>query len=279
MNFRFLFDRQVLRWRQDLRYLRGRLFGDRGCLPDFLGIGAQKSGTTTLYQILGTHPDVFVPKRKELQYFTMHYQRSMEWYASCFQGALPHHRVGEITPYYLYHTPTAERIAERLPHVRLIVMLRDPVSRCISHYFHSVRLGVETLSIEDAFSAEPLRLAGSRGSTAKSVEGSFSHLHHSYLDRSRYEVQLKRWMAIFPKSQILLIRSEDMFDAPVNTWNQIQSFLELPRIGLPDEPIRANAGRNEKTTIDIGFKRMLRDQLHGTYTAMEREYGMTWVPQ
>lgn len=268
---------QILRWRQDLRFLRARLFGIRGSLPDFLGIGAQKSGTTTLHQLLELHPNVFVPQRKELHYFTMHSHRSMGWYASCFQGASSSQRIGEVTPYYLYHAPAAERIAARLPQVRIIVMLRDPVSRAISHYFHSVRLGVETLSIEDAFAAERLRLSGSADPMALPVPGSFSHLHHSYLDRSRYEVQLSRWLAMFPRSQLLIIRSEDMFEAPTHAWNQIQSFLDIPCVDLPDVPIRANAGRNEHASIDSHFKSMLRDQLHGTYTAMDREYGISWM--
>ncbi|MFN5947419.1 MAG: sulfotransferase domain-containing protein [Pirellulaceae bacterium] len=273
----FLYQWQTLRWRQDLRFLRARLFGVRGSLPDFLGIGAQKSGTTTLHQLLEMHPRVFVPPRKELHYFTMHSHRSMGWYASCFEGASPGQRVGEITPYYLYHAPAAERIAAQLPKVRIIVMLRDPVSRAISHYFHSVRLGVETLPINDAFESERLRLSGSADPMALPVPGSFSHLHHSYLDRSRYEVQLSRWLAMFPRSQFLIMRSEEMFEAPAHAWNRIQSFLDVPCFDLPDLSIRANAGRNEHARIDVKFKSMLRDQLHSTYTSMDREYGISWT--
>lgn len=273
----FFYHWQLIRWRQDLRFLRGQLFGDRGSLPAFLGIGAQKSGTTTLHQLLDLHPNVFVPQRKELHYFTMHSHRSMEWYASCFQGAAPGQRVGEITPYYLYHAPAAERIADRLPQVRIIVLLRDPVSRAISHYFHSVRLGVETLPIEDAFASEPFRLAGPSDPMARPDQGSFSHMHFSYLDRSRYEIQLNRWMALFPRSQFLILRSEDMFDDPAHCWNQIQSFIEVPPIHLPDVPIRANAGKNENSSIRSDFRLMLRDQLQETYTAMDREYGISWT--
>jgi len=276
LNPRFSYHWQIRRWRQDLRFLRARLFGIRGRLPDFLGIGAQKSGTTTLHQLLEMHPGVFVPPRKELHYFTMHSHRSMGWYASCFEGASPSQRVGEITPYYLYHAPAAERIAARLPQVRIIVLLRDPVSRAISHYYHSVRLGVEPLSIKDAFEAERFRLSGSADPTAPSIPSSFSHMHHSYLDRSRYEVQLRRWLALLPKSQFLIIRSEDMFQTPAHAWNQIQSFLDIPCVGLPDGPIRANAGKNEHTSIDSDLKSMLHDQLHGTYAAMDREYGLSW---
>lgn len=202
----------------------------------------------------------------------------MGWYASCFEGASPSQRVGEITPYYLYHAQAAERIAARLPQVRIVVMLRDPVSRAISHYYHSVRLGVESLSIKDAFEAERLRLAGSSDPTAvPPVPGSFSHMHHSYLDRSRYEIQLSRWLAMFPKSQFLILRSEDMFESPAVTWSLIQSFLDVPCVELPDLPIRANAGRNEQAKIDGDFRSMLRSQLHATYTAMDREYGISWT--
>ena len=83
-------------------------------------------------------------------------------------------------------------------------------------------------------------------------------------------------MALFPRSQFLILRSEDMFDDPAHCWNQIQSFIEVPPIHLPDVPIRANAGKNENSSIRSDFRLMLRDQLQETYTAMNREYGISW---
>jgi hypothetical protein len=109
--------------------------------PDFLVLGTQKGGTTTLHHLLRQHPDVFLPSVKEVHFFSLHYGKGAAWYGEHFRGAQPQQRCGEITPYYLFHPEAPGRIHQLLPKARLIILLRDPVERLLSQYFHSRRLG------------------------------------------------------------------------------------------------------------------------------------------
>ena len=95
-------------------------------LPSFLCVGAQKAGTTTLHSLLGLHPMIFLPPRKEVHYFSLHYKEGLEWYSNFFAMAKEKQLAGEITPYYLFHPYVAERIAQDLDEVRIIILLRDP---------------------------------------------------------------------------------------------------------------------------------------------------------
>ena len=128
-------------------------------LPDFLGIGTQKGGTTYLHRLLQQHSQVFLAHPKEVHYFSLHQNRGLDWYADHFAEASIEQHCGEVTPYYLFHSLAAERIQAAIPSVKLIVLLRDPVERALSQYFHSRRLGLETLELEAAFAAESERLA------------------------------------------------------------------------------------------------------------------------
>src|SRR6056297_3866495 len=106
-------------------------------LPDFLGLGAQRSGTSTLNHYLSQHPQFRAPIRKEVHYFDKNYYRGVEWYKGYFpmQSRSRISVTGEVSPFYIFHPYCAERIARDLPHARFIVLLRNPVSRAISHYW------------------------------------------------------------------------------------------------------------------------------------------------
>ena len=127
-------------------------------LPNFLGLGVQKGGTTTLQRMLEQHPSVFLSPRKELHYFSLHYAQGQSWYEHQFCDADEVQLCGDITPYYLFHPHAPARVQALLPHARLIVLLRDPVERALSQYFHAKRLGIELLDIELAFEYEKKRL-------------------------------------------------------------------------------------------------------------------------
>ena len=96
-------------------------------LPDFLGIGTQKGGTTYLHRLLQQHPQVFLAHPKELHYFSLHQDRGLDWYSNHFAEASAEKRCGEVTPYYLFHPLAAERIHAAIPNVKLIVLLRSYV--------------------------------------------------------------------------------------------------------------------------------------------------------
>lgn len=248
----------------------------RGRLPEFLCVGAQKAGTTTLHDLLQLHPGVHLPAVKEVHYFSRHFERSLDWYRQQFAGARRGQRVGETTPYYLFHPFAPGWIADTLPAVRLIVLLRDPVDRAISGYFHARRFGNEPLEIGEALAAEDGRLAGGESVLARPGGVHESYQWHSYASRSRYEIQLDRYLARFPRAGILLVRSEDLFADPRRAWASVLEFLGLEPIPLPTTDLHSNAGDGQAAAVPAEVRAMLKERLAPTYEAMRSRFGIEW---
>lgn len=245
--------------------------GAAGHLPSFLGLGCQKGGTTTLQLLLEQHPRVFLPPVKEVQYFSLHSAEGVNWYGQHYAEAPATALCGDITPYYLFHPEVPRRVAALLPEVRLIALLRDPVERTLSHYFHACRMGFEHLPLEQALAAETERLAGAERVLRVRGGRHGSHQEHSYVARSRYEVQLLRWQALFRPEQLLLVRSEQLFIQPQAVWSQVLAFLDLPELPLPGLGLAANAGLGEAALVGPEVRRALRDQLAPTYAWLEAQ--------
>lgn len=245
-------------------------------LPDFLCIGAQKAGTSTLHVMLMAHPQVFVPRRKELHYFTLHSGRSIDWYSSFYHDARDLQESGEVTPYYLFHPAAAARIRRLLPHVRLILLLRDPVERALSGYFHSVRRGEEKLDIESAFEREETRLEGAEERLMQVGARHLAHQLYSYTSRSRYDRQISVYRSLFPSDRMLLVRSEDLVGNTAQTWPAIQRFLGVDPSPWEGELPRRNQGRYSAAAVPAALRERLRTQLDPTYRAMDVEYGIKW---
>ena len=245
-------------------------------LPTFLCLGTQKGGTTTLHNLLAQHPQVFLPACKEVHYFSLHDRQPLSWYAEHYRAAQPGQRCGDITPYYLFHPRAPEMIRQVLPQAKLIVLLRDPVERALSQVFHARRLGFEPLELEAALAAEPERLADAEERLMEPGSTYYSHQKHSYVSRSRYEEQLQRYAALFPERQLLVLRSEDLFQATELSWQRIQTFLELDALPLPAFLERANAGRGEAKAVPEEVRAQLRQALAGTAAAIHRRYGISW---
>ncbi|NES96953.1 MAG: sulfotransferase domain-containing protein [Desertifilum sp. SIO1I2] len=194
--------------------------------PDFIIIGGQKCGTTSLYNYLIQHPEIAAAATKEVHFFDLQFDKGVEWY----QAQFPEHGItGEASPYYIFHPLVPQRIHQLYPNVKLIALLRDPVARTISHYFHEVRLGFEELSLESAIAAETTRL---QGETEKMIADgsyySFNHQHYTYRSRSLYLDQLKCWHQYFPSDQLLILESEEFYRNPALVVNQVFEFLQLP---------------------------------------------------
>jgi hypothetical protein len=247
-----------------------------GRLPDFLCLGTQRGGTTFLQRLLERHPLVCLPDCKEVHYFSLHAAESTAWYASHYKNARPDQLCGDITPYYLFHPAAAKRISTLLPKAKLIVLLRDPVERALSQYFHSMQLGLEHLSLEEALAAEPSRLLGAEAVLNEPGGRHRSHQEHSYVSRSRYGSQLSRYEALYPQRQILLLRSEDLFRQPRKIWQQLEKFLGLVSAPLPQLPARANASGFESAEIPDHLFHRLQRELLPTYALMKRFYGIAW---
>jgi hypothetical protein len=183
-----------------------------GALPDFVIIGAQKGGTSFLYHLLTRHPLVEPAARKELHFFDNPelFDHGAEWYRRCFLrlSAEDGQRsiTGEATPYYLFDPPVAKRMAEIVPKARLIALLRNPIDRAYSHYQMQVKRGTEPRTFEEAIERQ----------------------HSSYMSRGIYVDQLLRWFEFFSKEQMLILKSEDFFERPIETLKVVLTFLDLP---------------------------------------------------
>lgn len=194
-------------------------------LPDFVIIGAMRSGTTSLSRYLGAHPEVFVPQVKECHYFDRGHLRGTAWYAAFFEEAGEEQLAGEATPNYLYDPAVPGRMWRELPDARLIAVLRNPVDRAYSHYWHRRARNDETLSFEAALDAEPERLASDDPAT---------RAHHSYVSRGLYVDQLERFLALYPRHSLMTLTFEHLRDDPVGSYGQVCAFLGIDAESVPD---------------------------------------------
>ena len=149
----------------------------------------------------------------------------------------------------------------------MIVLLRDPVERALSQVFHARRHGFEPLDVADALAAEPERLA---------CGSAYSLQKHSYVARSRYLEQLDRYEALFPKRQLLVLKSEDLFNNTTNVWETLLAFLQLRTYAIPRPLPRANPGNGLADTIDPALRNHLRIQLKETVDGIKNRYGICW---
>lgn len=209
-------------------------------MPSFMIIGTQRGGTSSLYKYLEGHPDLAASVRKETEYFSRRFGEGEGWYRAHFPLRVGpgSRRLGfEATPDYLFYPSTPERVAERLPDARFVVLLRDPVERAYSHHRHMVRLGFDDLSFEEALEREADRIAGDE--VALDRDPLFycrDLLRFSYAARGRYADQLARWFAMFDPSRFLVLRSEDLFSDPDRVVDEVTTFLGVRRWRPPAFP-------------------------------------------
>jgi len=247
-----------LPWKRRLRVAYRRLLSGERVLPDFIIIGGMKCGTTSLLHHLNQHPQVAAAAVKEVHFFDTQFSRGADWYRTFFptKAALEGARqrlgknvvTGEASPYYIVHPHAPRRIAETIPHVKLIALLRDPVSRAYSHYAHNCRpkhrrKGREPLSFEEALAREEIRTAGEfERMIADEQYDSPAFRHYSYARRGMYLEQLRRYAEHFDRSQILVLKAEDWFQRTQQCYDQALAFLALEPRTIRKPRVR-NAGR------------------------------------
>lgn len=261
----------------------GRALGGLGARPNFFIIGTQKGGSTSLYRYLAGHPEVCAAALKEIHYFSYHHACPERWYRAHFPPEpwlrARNLQTGEASVSYL-HVPTApERLAAFAPAAKLIVMLRNPVSRAFSHHQMSVKQGHETLPFRDAVALEPARLQEERerlGADAAFSHGRH-HRYHSYLLRGRYAEQLERWFAHFPREQFLVLQSEAFFKNPAATYREVLEFLDLAPFDLPVYA-RHNQGKREGSVLSAELREQLGAYFAPHQARLEQLLGTPPVP-
>lgn len=221
------------------------LTASRRLLPQVLLIGAQKAGTTSLYNYLIQHPLVLPGTRKEVRYFNAGFEQGVDWYRSHFPLARARRfAAGDSAPItidastgYLPDPNAPKRVAELLPDAKFIVLLRDPVERAWSHYRHSVRKGHESLEFGAALQAESSRLEPYYRAVRAGTPPGREYSHYSYVKRGRYAEQLQRWFEVFAREQFLVMAAEELFAQPSRMTNEVLAFLDLS----PLEHVEADA--------------------------------------
>lgn len=215
--------------------LRPLLGSGERMTPGFLVVGTKRGGSTSAYDWIARHPAV-APCRtqKGTHYFDVNHRRGERWFRSGFERPRAGWQItGEASPYYMYHPLAPAWIAQTLPEVRLIAVLRDPVTRAWSHYQYERARGSETLPVEEALDREGERLAGEEDRIREdSSYVSVAHRHHSYLQRGHYAEQLDRLLEHFPSEQLLVLQSEQLFADPHGQLNRVWDFLGLERVRL-----------------------------------------------
>jgi hypothetical protein len=206
--------------------------------PTFLVIGAQRSGTTSLNEYLAQHPAVLSACVKEVQYFHRHYEKGERWYRSRFPlaprarlvrrrvGVAP--AVGEASPDYLFDPRAPARVHAFDPRMRLIAVLRDPVDRAHSQWRMERRHGRELLSFEEALDREESELERELALLVGTSGYRERPFGMSYVARGRYAEQLERWLALFPREQLLVLTSDELLSDPAQTMGRIVRFLGIP---------------------------------------------------
>jgi hypothetical protein len=261
-------EQEIFQLERDLGAAKeGRPAGEvgTGALPDFLIIGAMKAGTTFLYNLLTLHPLVEPAAAKELHYFdNLIAEEDIEWYRRCF----PEPRwedgrktiTGEATPSYLSHPRTPEKMSEVVPRARLIALLRNPVDRAYSDYQQLARKGREARTLEEAIEAEKARLHGRRGKVSEREDDAGLDDSSKYLSRGIYVDQLLRWSRFFSDEQMLVLKSENLFERPQDTLQLVLDFLALPD-WEPEAwetiPKKRNKGKSYEQKMDPATRQRL----------------------
>ena len=232
--------------------------------PDFIIIGAQKAGTTSLFYYLSQHPHLKPSFKKEVHYFDGGLNPDVEtfkkgdlWYRAHFhlKGPGSNHKAFEASPSYIFNPNVPERISEYVPGVKLIALLRDPVERALSQYFHEKRLGFEYLPLMEAVINEEKRL-----NSVLEIKDykSEAYIHYTYKKRGLYKEQLERYLKYFPSSHILTLKSNDLFKKPQATLAKVFDFLGVDS-DLKIKDIRPRKVAGNKTEVDSIVRNYLKD--------------------
>lgn len=218
-------------------------------LPGALIIGAQRAGTTSLYRWLVEQPRVREGVGKEVHFFDHSYGRGSLWYRSRFPFRVQLQRANAValdaTPSLLYLHDAPARVADTLPDVRLIALLRDPVERAYSHFALHRQRGLLPETFEEALELENSEPGGPRNQAATSVvDGIRANVRYTYVRRGQYAEQLARWRQYFDGEQLLVLQSEMLQREPHVGLRRVHEHL-----GLDPDPHADRYGRHNATAL------------------------------
>ena len=185
-------------------------------LPNLIGCGAGKSGTTSLYHYLNQHPDIFMAKAKEVHFFSNHYDKGVSWYTDNFKGAHSAKIVGEFSTSYMLNPAVPERIFDLLPEAKLIFVFRNPIERAYSNYWFSVSIGTQD---ENITFSEAIR--NDLGYTKYVASGFYYH-------------HLQKFLKFYHPSNMYIMLTEDLKTNPLHQLRACYQFLNVDPSFQPD---------------------------------------------
>jgi len=195
--------------------------------PDFVFVGPSKSGSTWIFELLRSHPQVFVPVAKDIYFFDRHYSKGREWYESFFAPAKRGQVRGEISHDYLANREALQRLAAMYPSVKVMCCLRNPYDRAISSYRYFVRNGLVSASLADAIKDHP-----------------------EIVNEGLYATHMASVLELFPRDRILTLHFDELVAAPERTARRLFEFLGVdPSFRSPVMTERINAAAAPRSRL------------------------------
>lgn len=196
--------------------------------PDFVVAGFARCGTTWLYEVLRLHPRLFLPVRKEINFFNRAFDKGVGWYEAYFEDCPPDRLAGDISPVYAEDPAVPARLAEVLPQARVVLIVRNPVDRLRSSYWKLMRDGRHqdelVVLVRDGLDRD------------------------GYLGRQRYTPVLERYLELLGRDRVLILVYEEMHADPAGTIRAVERFLGVEGSAWPAE-MTATLGRHVNPTF------------------------------
>jgi hypothetical protein len=212
---------------------------------DFIGVGAEKAGSTWVADMLRQHPEVFVPEKKEVYFFNEYdphflkvknpkYEWGLGWYLDHFKEVEKDVLTGEFSPTYLYSRSTAERIYSNFPKVKTFIVIRDPIERAFSQYIQDKRFGLlDGLSFSDAIKE-----------------------NDTYIEKGLYYKHISSYLKIFPRKNVKIILLDDIKSEPEKIIREVFIFLKLREKSYRPKFLRKKSNSAQKARF-IGLNKFM----------------------
>ena len=239
--------------------------------PDFFIVGAPKCGTTSLYKYLKGHPEIYLPEKKELHFFSAESIKKnaegpgdkeaiskicsdVDAYKAQFDNCPSNKIAGDVSPSYLYYYDVASSIKQFSPNAKIVIVLRNPAKKAFSQWSHMLRSGQESLSFRDGLKEEPKR-----------VSNAWNDMWH-YIEGSRYARGVRHYLEVFGEERVKIILFEEMVDNTDSILAALFNFLGVdPSVKLDTATVhnegagKSRFGRSSMLLMrNEQFKRVVR---------------------
>lgn len=247
--------------------IRSRTIRDRGSMPAFIIVGAQKAATTSLYDALVSGPGIESAYLKEVHFFDHFYNKGPAWYRAHFPDDGSSGISGEASPSYLFHPLAAARIRETVGVIQIIILLRNPVDRAISHYWHEVSHGRERRTAGEALLADETEIAERLKELGATGRGwGETLMRRSYKTRGIYLPQLRRYFELFGRDAVKVIGFREFARSPHLVTNDIRL-----RLGLASDESDGPSLHSNRRLVNRPIPDFVKEKLENYFAPFNEE--------